>query len=256
MIITEHILNNHNDPFKTALGAEFCAYHYAPEVPSKFGTIVLHGIGEVGPADGSKMSLIEKWGWPKVAKGIRPGETTSRGSFEFPFHIWAIQDDNYYDSKKFLPLWVKNFLKLDVIACTGLSLGGIGTLQMTYWDSLNMVLDFIAPVCGNDNIAIAPQVRDIDGYAWHGDKDATVRYDLAMNYYRAYNSTPNRKGHIDIEILPGVGHEAWLQAYDVTPGKDKLLQWYLKKFAEKGASKSSKEISLKAGESIIIKSTP
>jgi predicted peptidase len=215
MTISDHILNDSADAGKSVFGTVFCYRYY--ETNSPYLVLFGHGKGEIGPADGSALGKVEVNGWPRAAAG----------GFEFPFNILAYQYQNAFQLQKVLPAWAKMKYGKRVIA-TGLSQGGITTYGMAYYDDL-LVLDAIAPVCGMQNIATARSMRDIQGQAWHGDRDVTVPFHSDESFCREYN-TSHTVGHIEFRPVAGVGHNVWDIAYDTRPGKDDLLQWVVKQF--------------------------
>jgi predicted peptidase len=213
MKITDHIQDN-------AMGNSTTYKLFEPIVPSKNYLIFLHGKGEVGPADGSNLSAVSKLGYTKHATS----------GFEFPFNIIAPQAVTSFNLiKKFFPGFVKMKYKADTIIVTGLSMGGIGTFDMKFYDDLNLVYA-IAPVCGGHPSSNASKFPEMPGWAFHGENDTIVRYTQSKNFVDAYNNT--HTSEFKYTLYPGVGHNAWDKAYSVTPGQDELLQWIIQKFNE------------------------
>ena len=63
-----------------SIGDKFPYMHYQSETPNKNLVVVVHGLGEVGPADGSALSKVEQ---PNTY-----AKHASKG-VEFPFNIIA-----------------------------------------------------------------------------------------------------------------------------------------------------------------------
>ncbi len=201
---------------------------FIPTIPSNDVVICLHGQGEravkvvsgrtVAVTDGSKLDLVKKLGYPKHATA----------GFEFPFNIIAPQCGvSYSGMLKFLLLWAKAKYPNGKIFVTGLSLGGIATYGLLKSPGIQYVTS-MAPVCGKAGIVGVELCAKIPMQAWHGTKDTTVSYTADCNFIKAYN-TCFCDCTIELVSLVGVAHNAWDQAYSVTPGKDKLLQWFISK---------------------------
>lgn len=195
-----------NEP---ACGGKLTGLVYLAEPKTDLWVLFLHGIGEVGPADGSQLSKLEINGWPKHIKN----------GLELPFNVLAVQSpvNNYGAISKILIPHVLAFYGAGVIAQTGLSMGGIGTYNMLWLDQYQK-LCCIVPVCGE------PQYRDATGtvnyqsarripvMAVHGELDTVVSFKRGLTGFQNLNTYNNDMKFIP---LPGVKHDAWIQAYDV-----------------------------------------
>jgi len=103
--------------------------------------------------------------------------------------------------------------------CTGLSRGGHGTWN---WASrYPQDLAAVAPVCGfGDPARVAAAMKQVPVRAYHGDQDTAVplaKQQACVDALRAAG------GDVSFTVYPGVGHDAWVQAYE-DPG---LLPWLL-----------------------------
>jgi predicted peptidase len=213
MEITKHIQEN-------AFGYLVNYKLYQPVQPSKDYLIFMHGQGELGAADGSQLDDVETHGYPKHAKN----------GYEFPFNIVAVQAEKGYATiRRFLPAYIKLKYSADTIIATGLSLGGYGTFQMKMFDYLNLVYA-IAPVAGGELTSNAEKYPEVHGWAFHGDKDTTVRYTASQNFVNEYNKTHAIK--MKYTLYPGIGHNSWDKAYSVAEGHDHLLSWIKERFNE------------------------
>ncbi|HTJ52636.1 MAG TPA: hypothetical protein VL443_24440 [Cyclobacteriaceae bacterium] len=187
------------------------------KVPSKNFLICLHGSGEVGPADGSRISLVQKYGIPNLAAN----------GFEFDYNIIAFQvETNYTQLVKCAPQFVMAKFGAEKIGCTGLSLGGIATDALLLKPGASL-LNFVAPVCGKVSppwymsiSAYAATFPEIPIQAWHGDKDKTVSFTTDKKFIEAYNASHIHQ--VDFRVLPGMGHNIWDVAYATNSD---LLKW-------------------------------
>lgn len=205
--------------------------HYIPETPSDYYLIFLHGSGEKGPINGTKLNLVEKHGYPMHAKN----------GYKFPFNIIALQ--SAYDHRKamaVLPQYIKTRFKAKVIIVTGLSMGGYGTYDAWLQDELCLIYAF-APVCGAGRLSFVKDYRNAIVWHFHNDGDPVVKWNSAKGFIDAFN---NSHGGLPIKIslFKSSSHDAWSKAYSVTPGQDDLLQQIIKWFAE--AYKEEKVIDL------------
>lgn len=194
--------------------------------------IMLHGIGERGPNDLSKISLVEKLsGWPKYAKGQRPGAASVTGQNEYPFNIFAIQisEGSYHEYFKTLIPAMKKRYNPKKIVIAGISLGCIG-LYGILSENTDEEIKVVIPICGkSDRNGSITKWKTVTGLAWHGDADTTIRIADHRTTVDEYNRVHKpRGGHIYFNTLKGVGHNAWDRAFNVDPAKDESLQFVLK----------------------------
>lgn len=209
MNITPHINQN-------AFGLTINYKLYEPLIPSKNYLICYHGKGELGPLDGSQLDKVEVHGYPKHA----------RNGYEFPFNIIAPQAQTSYSSiRKLLPAYVKLKYKADTIIVTGLSLGGFATFDTPLFDHFKLVCA-IAPVCGGISPTLAATYPEINGWAFHGDRDTIVPYGKSKFFVDKYNQ--NHSHGFKYTLYPGVGHNAWDKAY---APEGELLDWINTQFA-------------------------
>jgi predicted esterase len=205
--------------------------HYQPVVENKTDCVIFcHGRGERGAVDGSQIDLLEKLsGWPKFAKGKRPGSTTETGSIEYPFNIIAPQVAVTYNE---ILYWVVQWVVLKFgyknIVVAGISMGNYAIYDMMKWDIGNHIKGFVA-CCGSQELAELPQTKKINGIAWHGTADTTVSYSNHKAFADAYNSAG---GQLQFNSLEGVGHNAWDYAFKANPAEDKSLEFVNGIFAD------------------------
>lgn len=210
---------------------------YYEYVPSDYNSntdnypvvIFLHGLGERGngTTDLPKVALN---GPPKYVKNgtqfpfilISPQLTTALTDWPPRFVDEMIE-------------YVQTYLRVDKsrIYLTGLSLGGGGVWWYAQSPAYAAKLAAIAVVCGSrtdTNLACSIANENLPVWAFHGDADGTISVQKSINMVNAINAcvpTPNPLAKIT--IYPGVGHNAWDNAYRIdnslhTPN---IYQWML-----------------------------
>lgn len=197
------------------------------EVESRDYVIFLHGAGEIGPLDASKLDLVLKHGWPKEAKNGK----------KFTFNLIIPQSQSvaagHRNLVKYFPAYIKMKYNARSIFVTGLSMGGYGAYDAILTDNLG-IIDGIASVCGAGRSTMMNDYREMTAWHFHGDKDSTVSYRTAKAFVDSYNTSHTSK--IKWTLYPGVGHNSWDKAYSIVPGEDELLQWVIQIFKEKAAN--------------------
>lgn len=183
--------------------------------------ISLHGIKEKGNTL-TDVSRVANVGLPKYVKYgqqypfilISPQLKTSMGGWTGDYVMQVV---NY----------VKTKLRIDPsrIYLTGLSLGGYGV-----WKTIAAypeVFAAIAPVCSGGNAlssACKIAAEDVPVWAFHGDADAVVSYQVSVKMVNAINAcTPKPNPLAKITIYPGASHIIWDKAYKQTT----VLDWML-----------------------------
>lgn len=195
--------------------------------------IFLHGRGERGPIDGSQIALVEKLaGFPRFAKGIRPGESTSRGNVEYPFDIMAPQvvasDLSYKEIMYSVVPFAEKYYGYKNIILVGISMGGYGAYDILKNYTSRHAVKAVVNVAGSADVSEVQYMVKIPGIAFHGDADPTVSYNNHKKFVDAYNAAG---GSIEWVQLPGVGHNAWDHAFNMNPANDKALAFVNKIFA-------------------------
>jgi len=104
------------------------------------------------------------------------------------------------------------------IYLTGLSMGGYGafTMAQVYPDYFAAV----APVCGGGIPSMAKFVKPLPTWVFHGADDPVVPLSAAQLMVEALQA---EKGEVKFTVYPGVGHDAWIPAYNDTT----LYSWLL-----------------------------
>ena len=183
--------------------------------------IFLHGAGERGPADGSELDRVLRYFWLGRAAG---GE-------EFPFLMLAPQcpDGKYWGSyieslNRFLDEALRT-LPADAgrVSLTGLSMGGTGTWLWGLSDPERF--SAFAPVCGTGVVWYGEQLVRKPVWAFHGDLDEIVPPEESLSMIRSIN---RRGGNAHLTLFHGVGHDAWVGAYEGST----LMVWLTEKRLE------------------------
>lgn len=107
------------------------------------------------------------------------------------------------------------------IYVTGLSMGGYGT-----WDAIQRRPEFFAaaiPICGGGDAAEAPKLKNLPIWAFHGDKDTSVKPSRTTDMIEAIRKAG---GTPKMTIYPGVNHNSW----DATYANPEVWAWL---FAQK-----------------------
>jgi predicted peptidase len=103
------------------------------------------------------------------------------------------------------------------IYLTGISMGGFGTWELAMrhpeWFAA------AAPVCGGGDEANAALLKAVPLWAFHGGADTVVWPERSQRMIDAISASG---GKPKFTLLPGVGHNAWDQAYALPSG---LLEW-------------------------------
>lgn len=101
---------------------------------------------------------------------------------------------------------------------TGLSMGGTGTWMLAMAESDRFAA--IAPICGSGIYWYGCALKDISIMMYHGDCDDIVPIHESISMLSSVNKNG---GDAKLEILYGVRHDAWNEAYI----GDKLVNWFL-----------------------------
>lgn len=181
--------------------------------------VFLHGSGERG----DDLQRVLQHGLPRHAAAGR----------EYPFVLLAPQLDA---GQRWNPTHLHAMLDVagarwridrDRVGCTGLSLGGHGTW---HWAAQHPGdLAAIAPVCGFGDPASVCRARHVPVRAYHGDADRVVpiaRQQACVDALRACG------GDVTFTVYPGVGHDAWVPAYDDAG----LVPWLLQQRRRAGGA--------------------
>jgi predicted peptidase len=99
---------------------------------------------------------------------------------------------------------------------TGLSLGGFGT-----WDAIQREPALFAaaiPICGGGDVTLAPKIKALPIWAFHGDKDSAVPVSRSRDMFKALQACG---ANAQYREYPNAGHDVWTRTYADTA----VLKW-------------------------------
>lgn len=109
-------------------------------------------------------------------------------------------------------------IKDDQVYVAGLSMGGMGTFEMVY---RNPTLFAAAiPICGGSDPTIAPLVKNVDWWVFHGAKDDIVP---PVNSNIMVEALKKAGASVKYTLYPEANHNSW----DPTFAEKDLLPWLL-----------------------------
>jgi predicted peptidase len=99
---------------------------------------------------------------------------------------------------------------------TGVSMGGYGT-----WDIIQRKPDLFAaamPICGGGDSALAPRLKKMPLWVFHGDMDSAVPVARSRDMVKALKAC---EGIVQYREYPAAGHDVWTRTYS----DRKVLAW-------------------------------
>ena len=105
----------------------------------------------------------------------------------------------------------------DRIYLMGISMGGYAA-----WELLQRRPELFAaalPCCGGGDVALAPQLKDVAIWAFHGSEDKTVPVSRSRDMVSAIREAGG--GKVTYKEFDGLGHNVWTLAF----GDDKVFDW-------------------------------
>jgi len=176
--------------------------------------LFLHGMGERG----NDLATLRRVAIPRLIAGGR----------DFPMLVASPQcllgpdGKGWWNTADLIALvdHLEKECKVDPrrIYVTGLSMGGFATWDLACRHPKRFAA--IVPVCGGGNPGAAGNLKDLPTWAFHGDKDTTVVLAKSQEMIDAIKAAG---GNPKFTIYPGVGHNAWDQAY----AEKDLVPWLL-----------------------------
>lgn len=173
--------------------------------------LFLHGSGERG----TNLTAVLKHGPPKLANEGK----------KFPFIIVSPQcPTNQWwlapDLNRLLDnVTAKSRVDKDRVYLTGLSMGGYGTWTLAGTNPERFAA--IAPICGGGDPTIAPRIRNIPTWVFHGAKDKAVPVKKSIEMVDALKAVG---ADVKLTIYPEAQHDSWTQTYDNPEFYDWLLR--------------------------------
>jgi len=177
---------------------------------SPFATVLyLHGAGDKG----DDLELVRRHSLPRLVED----------GLDFPFLLicpqcpaeapgWPLDD---------LHLIVEHLRAEDMIDprrlyLTGVSMGGRGAWEYAYWHASELAA--LVPVCGFGLPNLAPRLKNVPIWAWHGTDDEVLPVQRSDEMVEALHRASNSARY---SRLIGVGHNCDHVAY----GHADLWQW-------------------------------
>ena len=173
--------------------------------------LFLHGAGERG----TNLTTVLKHGPPKLA---HEGKA-------FPFIIVSPQcPTNQWWSAADLNRLLDNVIAKyradkDRLYLTGLSMGGYGTWTLAGTNPEHFAA--LAPICGGGDPSIAPRLRHLPIWVFHGAKDKAVPVRKSIEMVDALKAVG---ADVKLTIYPDAQHDSWTQTYDNPAFYDWLLR--------------------------------
>ena len=111
---------------------------------------------------------------------------------------------------------------------TGLSMGGFGV-----WDAIQRRPKLFAaavPICSGGDTALAPSIKHLPIWAFHGDSDTTVKPQRLRDIIAALKAAGGQPRYTE---YPNTGHNSWTATY----ANREVYAWlFAQKLGERGAS--------------------
>ena len=177
--------------------------------------LFLHGAGERG----DDLEKIKIHGIPRL---ISEGRT-------FPFICIAPQcpEGGYWDRPEYVSTLISLVKEMEKehsvdsnrIYCTGLSMGGLGTLAMAIREP--KLFSAIIPVCGGADMENIHKLSELPIWLFHGDRDDVIPLDNSISIYQNLRLVNE---HVFLTVYGDVYHDSWTQTYE----NDDIYDWLLK----------------------------
>ena len=182
--------------------------------------LFLHGLGESSDDDLTRVKIHG----PAKFVDSRP---------DFPFVVVTPQCPPPGEDKKLIrTAWkpdqliqlldhVTERLNIDTtrVYVTGLSMGGYGTWRLVAAHPERFAA--AVPICGGgEPVKMAPTLRRVPIWAFHGARDTTVPL---ISSQEMVDAVRRAGGDVRLTVYPDVGHNSWVKAYDNQEVYDWLL---------------------------------
>ncbi len=172
--------------------------------------LFLHGAGERG----QDLEKVKMHGPPKQAAQGR----------EFPFILVCPQcpDETWWQMEPLIALLDEIQAKYRVdparVYVTGISMGGYGTWELAMTQPQRFAA--AVPVCGGGRPWMAPLLKDMPVWAFHGARDKVV---LPRESEDMVAALKNAGGNAKLTIYPNATHDAWTATYN----NPEVYEWML-----------------------------
>jgi predicted esterase len=172
--------------------------------------LFLHGSGERG----DDLAILKPWGPASYADQGHP----------LPFIVVTPQcrKRERWDPRLLVAMLeeIEKTCRVDPsrIYLTGLSMGGIGAIDLAA--AYPGKFAALAPLSARENPEIAPRLREIPTWLFHGTIDDVVATQYSVDLGAALKKLG---GPVKLTLLPGVGHGGWEKVY----ADPQLYAWFL-----------------------------
>lgn len=113
----------------------------------------------------------------------------------------------------------KNYpIDLKKIYLTGFSMGGFGAIKFA--KEYSKLLAAIAPVCSGGSKYVAPEIKDIPFWFFHGKQDKIIGYEKTEELFKELQKL---NADVKLTTYEDLGHEIWNETYK----NEELYQWFL-----------------------------
>ena len=177
--------------------------------------VFLHGAGERGDADGSRVEAVLKNGLPKL---FIKDDNIEAFLIAPQCPIDEVWDMNIKELYSFIISLTDLYpIDKDKITLTGISMGGFGTWAFSCM--YPQLLAGIAVVCGGGMTWRAERIKKLPIKVFHGDIDPSVPISYSYAMVDALLKVGN---NVEFTIFHNVAHNSWDYAYT-----QDLLEWLL-----------------------------
>lgn len=176
-----------------------------------FPTILfLHG----APERGSNLNDVKRQGLAKIVEE-QP---------DFPFIVISPQcpSGKHWSEERLSVLLDEAIASYPIdpnrVYLTGLSMGGYGTWRLAAAQPQRFAA--IAPICGGGNPLVAPRLKNLPVWTFHGTKDNVVPLSESEIMVAALKT---HGANVKFTVYPKATHDSWTQTYN----NPELYKWFL-----------------------------
>lgn len=192
-------------------------FTYETADPKKW-TLMLHGTGQLGPADGSQLHEMDDYGYQKTP------------SFNPEWNILCPQAERSYREFDFgIINWMINRYGEDIqIVILGHSLGAREVMDLiNHWGGKDylpkQVVGFVAVAGEMSGPYPDPKLaEDIPGFVFHGDKDTSISFYQSKKFVAQFLNVLSSGLRINepvLRIIPGCTHTS-IMTYVYQPSRE------------------------------------
>jgi predicted peptidase len=135
--------------------------------------------------------------------------------------LFYFENDKVTTSLRLVQLFIENIIKTKTvdprkIYVGGLSMGGMGAFEIVRRLPELFAAAFV--ICGGADISIAPRLKKVNWWIFHGAKDESVNPQYAVTMVQALQKINT---NVKFTLYPATGHNSWDKAF-VEPD---LITW-------------------------------